>query len=410
MFKLNYGKADSVRLQLTSIGYKPKELIAIAGQKKLLQIYMEPTAYQKDEVVLVSTRANRNTATAYTDLNLETIERRNFGQDIPYMLELEPSVVVTSDAGAGVGYTGIRIRGTDPTRINVTLNGIPVNDSESHGVWWVNMPDLTSSIDNIQIQRGVGTSSNGAAAFGASLNMQTNTLNKKWYVNLVNGYGSFNTWRHSISGGSGLIANRFTVDARLSRISSDGYVDRATSELMSLYVSGAYHGKKTLIRFNVISGLEETYQAWWGTHQDSLKTNRTYNYYTYENEVDHYQQDHYQLIFSHELSNRWNINVNGHYTRGRGYYEQFKDNEDLADYGLANVIQGTDTISSSDIIRRRWLDNHFYGVTFSVNYNTGKRFSATFGGAMNQYLGKHYGEVIDTDFTDYEGFTHRYYE
>lgn len=409
-FDLKYGKADSVKLILSFIGYDEKVISVVAGQKNLNLIYLNPASYQKDEAVVASTRANRNTATAYTDLDSEAIDRRNFGQDIPYLLEMEPSVVVTSDAGAGVGYTGIRIRGTDPTRINVTLNGIPVNDSESHGVWWVNMPDLTSSIDNIQVQRGVGTSSNGAAAFGASLNIQTNTLKRKPYVTLKNGYGSFNTWRHTVAAGTGLIANRFTVDGRFSRITSDGYIDRATSELNSVYISAAYHGKKTLIRFNVISGFEETYQAWWGTPQDSLKTNRTYNYYTYENEVDHYRQDHYQLIFSHELDWNWNFNLNGHYTRGRGYFEQFKEEDNFVNYGLEDIIIENDTVSSSDIIRRRWLDNHFYGFTFSLNYNSGKRFSATFAGAFNQYLGKHYGEVIDTEFTEYEGIEHRYYE
>lgn len=434
-FKINYGKSDSVKLKFTSIGYEDLEAIAVAGEKKLLHIYLSNAKYQKDEAVVVSTRADRTTATAYSDVNLETIKMRNFGQDIPYVLELEPSVVTTSDAGAGVGYTGIRIRGTDPTRINVTLNGIPINDSESHGVFWVNMPDLASSLDNIQVQRGVGTSSNGAAAFGASLNMQTNSLRKKWYVDLTNGYGSFNTWRHTIAGGTGLIADKFTIDGRLSRISSDGYIDRASSSLWSWYGSAAYHGKKTLIRFNILGGRETTYQAWYGTPKARIKgdtselrqyiyrnylsqaeaenllnSDRRYNYYTYENEVDHYQQDHYQLIISHEFDEKWNFNLNGHYTRGKGYYEQQKLKQDLSDYGMDPIVQGTDTISVSDIIRRRWLDNHFYGFTFSVNYRSGKRFFATFGGGWNQYLGKHYGEVIDTEYSDYKGISHRYYE
>ncbi|MBL4587434.1 MAG: TonB-dependent receptor [Flavobacteriales bacterium] len=409
-FKLNYGKKDTVILLLSFIGFDDREIVINSGENKQHSIYLKPATYQKDEAVVAATRANRNTATAYSDIDAATIETRNFGQDIPYLLELEPSVVVTSDAGAGVGYTGIRIRGTDPTRINVTLNGIPVNDSESHGVWWVNMPDLSSSVDNIQVQRGVGTSSNGAAAFGASINMQTNTLKAKPYVTLKNGYGSFNTWRHTIAAGSGLIANRFTLDARVSRISSDGYIDRATSELMSIYASAAYHGKKTLIRFNVISGSEETYQAWYGTPEDSLETNRTYNFYTYENEVDNYRQANYQLLFSHQFDKSWTFNLNGHYTRGKGYFEQFREKDDFVDYGLQNVIIENDTISSADIIRRRWLDNHFYGFTFSLGYNSGKRFSATFGGAWNQYLGKHFGEVIGTEFVEYESIQKRYYE
>jgi len=407
-FDIRYGKSDSVKLELTFIGFIDREIAVVAGQKMLHQIYLTPTAYEKDAVVVSSTRANRNTATAYTDVDLETIERRNFGQDIPILLELEPSVVSTSDAGAGVGYTGIRIRGTDATRINVTLNGIPINDSESHGVFWVNMPDLASSLDNIQVQRGVGTSSNGAAAFGGSINMQTNRFRKEWYVETTNGYGSFNTWRHTVSAGSGLIANKFTVDARFSRISSDGYIDRATSSLWSWYASAAYHGKKTMIRFNVLGGRERTYQSWNGTPEDSLETNRTFNFYDYENEVDNYGQDHYQLIIAHEFDRNWNINVNGHYTRGKGYFEQFRGQDDLADYGLENVIMGDDTITTSDLVLRLWLDNHFYGATFAMNY-TGKKVQATLGGGWNHYIGDHFGEVIQTQFTEYEELGEQYY-
>ena len=407
-FDIRYGKADSVKLNLTFIGFENREVSIVAGQKKLHQIYLTPTSYEKDAVVVSSTRANRNTATAYSDVNLETIERRNFGQDIPVLLELEPSVVSTSDAGAGVGYTGIRIRGSDPTRINVTLNGIPINDSESHGVFWVNMPDLASSLDNIQVQRGVGTSSNGAAAFGASINMQTNTFRKKWYVETTNGYGSFNTWRHTVSAGSGLIANKFTIDGRFSRISSDGYIDRATSSLWSWYGSAAYHGKKTMIRFNALGGRERTYQSWYGTPEDALETNRTFNYYTYENEVDNYGQDHYQLIIAHEFDRNWNFNINGHYTRGKGYFEQYREQDELADYGIEPELVGDSLFTISDVVRRRWLDNHFYGFTYAVNY-TGQKVNLTLGGGWNNYIGDHYGEVIQTQFTEYEEIAQRYY-
>ena len=225
----------------------------------------------------------------------------------------------------------------------------------------------------------------------------------------MNGYGSFNTWRHTISAGSGLIANKFTIDARLSRISSDGYVDRATSSLWSGYGSAAYHGKKTLVKFNVLVGSEETYQSWNGTPEDSLETNRTYNFYTYENEVDRYQQEHYQLVLAHDFDRNWNFNLTGHYTRGRGYFEQFREQDELADYGIEPELIGDSLFTISDLVRRRWLDNHFYGFTFAVNY-TGKRLNATLGGGWNQYLGKHYGEVIQTQFTEYEELSHRYYE
>lgn len=432
-FNINYGKTDSIKLNFSFVGFDDREIEIASSHKNIHQVFLTPTMYEKDAAVVTSTRANRNTATAYTDVNLETIERRNFGQDIPILLELEPSVVSTSDAGAGVGYTGIRVRGSDPTRINVTLNGIPINDSESHGVFWVNMPDLASSLDNIQVQRGVGTSSNGAAAFGASINMQTNTFRKDWYVETMNGYGSFNTWRHTLKAGTGLIADKFTIDGRFSRISSDGYIDRATSSLWSWYGSAAYHGKKTLIRFNVIGGRERTYQAWYGTPearitgnpeelqayidrnflgeadaQNLLNSDRRYNFYTYENEVDNYGQDHYQLIFTHEFDRNWNININGHYTRGKGYFEQFRDKDELADYGIEPELVGDSLFTISDLIRRRWLDNHFYGFTYAVNY-TGKKVQATLGGGWNNYIGDHYGEVIQTEFTEYEEIAQRYY-
>lgn len=409
-FNLNYGKADSVTLIFSSVGYDAMELAVNPSDSAPHQIRMNRASYQQDEVILTASRANRNTATAYSNVDLQEIEARNFGQDVPYILEMEPSVVVTSDAGGGVGYTGIRVRGTDPTRINVTINGIPVNDSESHGVWWVNMPDLASSVDNIQLQRGVGTSGNGAAAFGASLNIQTAGLNKKPYATISNGYGSFNTWKHTVSGGSGLLANRFSLDARLSKVSSDGYIDRAAADLKSFYVSGAFHGNKSLLRVNIFSGVEETYQAWDGVAEDSLTTNRTFNPYTYENEVDHYQQDNYQLIFSQELSSNWNLNVNGHYTRGRGYFEQFKEDDALADYNLEDVMIGGDTITSSDFVRRRWLDNHFYGFTFGLNYSNMKRFTGTIGGGWNQYLGDHYGEVIWAQYASNSDIRDRYYD
>lgn len=409
-FSIRFNAGDSLKLELTSIGYETEFVRVVGGQKNLLKIYLDPANYQKDEVVLSSTRANRNTATAFTNVDLEKIEARNFGQDVPYLLEMEPSVVVTSDAGAGVGYTGIRIRGVDPTRINVTINGVPYNDSESQGTFWVDLPDFASNIDNIQVQRGVGTSSNGGAAFGASLNLSTNKLTIDPYATVINGYGSFNTRRHTISAGSGLLGKYFSIDARLSNIASDGYIDRATSDLKSYYISGAFHGKKSLLRFNMFSGLEETYQAWNGVPEHLLDTNRTFNSATYENEVDHYQQDHYQAIYSQDLGDGFNLNFTGFYSRGRGYFEQFKTQETLTEYGLNDQIIGGDTISTTDLIRRRWLDNHFYGFVFAANYHSGKRLSATIGGGWNQYQGAHYGEVIWAQYASNGAIRHRYYD
>jgi iron complex outermembrane receptor protein len=387
-----------------------------------------------EEVSVSAIRASSKTPTTYSEISEKEIEARNFGQDLPYMLNAMPSTVVTSDAGAGVGYSGIRIRGVDPTRTNVTINGIPVNDSESHGVYWVNMPDLASSVENIQVQRGVGTSSNGASAFGASINIKTNDLNREAYGTLDNSYGSFNTWKNTIKAGTGLVNDKFTFDTRLSRISSGGYIDRAESDLKSYYFSGAWVGKKSMLRATMFTGKEKTYQSWYGTpesvingNQDEinayadrnyifgsdrdnlLTSGRTYNFYTYENEVDNYQQDHYQLHFNHRFKKNISLTSALHYTRGQGYFEQFKQGQDFSDYGFAPLNFANDTVNTTDLIRRRWLDNHFYGGVFSLTYDKGP-FNVIFGGGANNYIGGHYGEVIWAEFSSDSDIRDRYYD
>ncbi len=375
-----------------------------------------------EEVIVSATRANEKTPIAYTNIGIEKIRSKNLGKDIPFLLELTPSLVSTSDAGTGIGYTGFRIRGTDANRTNVTVNGIPLNDAESHSVFWVNMPDFSSSVQNIQIQRGVGTSTNGAAAFGATVNLQTSALNKTPYTEINASVGSFNTWKTAVNVGTGLLKKAFSFDARLSKVASDGYVDRAESDLKSFFVSGAYHNNNTLCRINIFSGSEKTYQAWNGVPKARLDNNtqamqlfaehglmteqelehllnsnsRTYNFYTYKNEVDNYQQTHYQLLFSHKLNSFFSMNLNAHYTIGKGYYEQFKQNEDYADYGLQNPLINGIEIESTDLIRRKWLDNDFYGFTYSLNYQQNK-LNATFGGAWNKYEGEHFGRIVSTD-------------
>lgn len=366
-----------------------------------------------DNVLVKGTRATKNTATTYTNVSKEEIENLNVGQDLPYILRQAPSVLVTSDAGAGIGYTGIRVRGTDPTRVNVTINGIPVNDSESHGVFWVNMPDFASSVENIQLQRGVGTSTNGAGAFGASLNLQTTDLKKDAYGELNGTVGSFNTWKRNVQFGSGLINGKFTVDGRLSRITSDGFIDRATSDLNSYFLSAAYYDKKNILRANVFSGHEITYQAWDAIPQDILESgNRTYNGFTYDNQVDNYQQDHYQLHYSRKLTKNFTFNTALFLTQGEGFFEQFKDGEELADYGLVNeTVADTagNLLTSTDLIRRKWLDNDFYGATYGFNFNKGK-LDATLGGAWAKYDGDHFGEVIWAGFAADGQIRHRYYD
>lgn len=399
---------EKIKIRVSYLGYKTIiEEIEIT-QNTVFNFELERSAIIQDEVIITATRAGEKTPTAFTNVSKKEIREINLGQDIPMLLDATPSVITTSDAGAGIGYTGIRIRGTDMTRINITVNGIPLNDAESHGVFWVNMPDFASSVDDIQIQRGVGTSTNGAAAFGASINMQTLKLNAKPYAEISNSYGSFNTLKHTVSLGTGLLEGKWAVDGRLSKLSTDGYVDRAFSDLKSFYISGSYYGKKSMLKLNVFSGKEYTYQAWNGIPKDSLKTNRTYNSYTYENETDNYQQDHYQLHYSYQLNRNLNFNTALHYTKGSGYYEQFKDSRSFADYKLNDVIIGVDTITETDLIQQKWLDNDFYGITYSLNYDKNK-IRASLGGAWNKYDGDHFGKVIWANFSSNSEINHQWY-
>ena len=364
-----------------------------------------------DEVNVNALRASEKTPMTFTDITEKAIEEQNLGQDLPYLLSTTPSVVTTSDAGAGIGYTGFRVRGSDATRINVTINGIPLNDSESQGVWWVNMPDFASSIENIQIQRGVGSSTNGASAFGATINLKTDGLNSKAYAVTNNTIGSFNTLKNNVEFGTGLINGKFVVDGRLSKISSDGYIDRATSDLKSFYLSGGYYGTDEVLKAIVFSGKERTYQAWNGVPLSYLEDDslRTFNPYIYENEVDNYGQTHYQLHYSKQLNTNTNYNVALHYTKGAGYYEQYKNEEAFDDYGLMDIMFGDTIISETDLVRRRWLDNDFYGSVFSYN-TTYNKIDVTLGGAWNTYKGKHYGEIIWAQYSSDGALGHVYYD
>ncbi len=372
------------------------------------------TAYLKPVEVLAVRAADRAPFTK-TNLNQKDIERNNLGQDLPFLLNQTPSVVINSDAGNGVGYTGIRIRGTDGTRINVTLNGIPYNDAESQGSFFVDLPDFSSSTNSIQVQRGVGTSTNGAGAFGGTINLSTNEINKDFYTELNNSYGSYNTWKNTLKFGSGIIGKHFTIDGRLSHISSDGYIDRAKTNLRSYYASAAYVDEKNSLRFNIFSGKEKTYQAWNGVPENLLKTNRTYNSSgtekegtPYKNETDNYLQTHYQLFYNHQFNNYWKANVATFLTRGKGYYEQYKAAAALSSYGLPDYIKGTDTITETDIIRRLWLDNYFYGSIFSLQHQKNKT-QFTVGGGWTQYDGKHYGNIIRAKEQAAVPLNHRWY-
>ncbi len=353
-----------------------------------------------EPVEVKAIRAGENSPFTKTNLTKKQIEKVNLGQDLPFILNQTPSAVINSDAGNGVGYTGIRIRGSDASRINVTLNGVPFNDAESQGTFFVDLPDFSSSVGSIQVQRGVGTSSNGAGAFGASINISTNEPNLKPYAEFNNSYGSFNTWKNTFKVGSGLVGDHFTTDFRLSQITSDGYIDRANSDLKSYYFSTAYLGKTNSIRFNMFSGKEKTYQAWYGVTDVDLKNNRTINYAgmerpgePYDNETDNYKQDHYQLFYNQDITKRLKFSTGLFLISGKGYYEQYKADEAYADYGLQEPVYGTDIITNTDLVRRLWLDNDFYGNISSLQYKDDQS-QITLGGGWNRYKGNHYGDVI----------------
>lgn len=401
-------------LQVSFVGYRTYEQNIDLRQDIVLDIQLAPAAVWSREVDVFGTRLYPITKTVVSKKDLAP---QNLGQDLPILLNFTPSMVTTSDAGAGIGYTGMRIRGSDPTRINVTINDVPLNDAESQGVWWVNMPDFASSVSQIQIQRGVGTSVNGAGAFGASVNITTLTPEDKASAEITNGFGSFNTWRHNVTVHSGLINGRFKMTGRLSKISSDGFIDRAFSDLKSFYLSGMYLTGKGSLTANIWSGKEQTYQAWYGVPEEELrKGNRRFNSQTYDNETDNYQQDHYQLIWQTDIGRGWSWKSTLHYTRGRGYYEQYRPDDRLSRYLIAPVQIGNQTITRSDLIRRRWLDNHFYGITWQLNYQSPElRADAPvldfqFGGAANRYQGKHFGEVIWARFAGNSNIRHRYYD
>lgn len=419
-YQLTDVKAGKYTLTVSFIGYETQQrTIEIKGDE-VIDFAMAPSAYLADEVVVMATRATEKSATTYKNVTKSEIAANNFGQDLPFIINNTPGVVVTSDAGAGVGYTGIRIRGSDATRVNVTVNGIPLNDSESQGSFWVNMPDFASSVESIQIQRGVGTSTNGAGAFGGSLNIQTSAPELTPYAEVNNTYGSFNTLKNTVKIGTGLLNNKFSFDGRLSRIQSDGFIDRGASLLKSYFLSGAYHGKTDLLRINVFSGSERTYQSWNGIPESRLKgdvkgmedyidrnelspedaanllnsDSRKYNSFLYKDQTDNYWQDHYQLLYAKQFNDKFSFNGALHYTYGRGYYEEYKTGQDFVNYGLPNPIINGQPVTSTDLIRRRWLNNDFYGATYAFNYKAASNLNITLGGAYNQYRGQHYGQVI----------------
>jgi len=356
------------------------------------------------EVIVNATRAGEHSPLAYVTIGNEALKNQNTGQDIPYILGLTPSLVETSEAGTGIGYTSLRIRGTDASRINVTIDGIPLNDPESQQVFWVDLPDLASSTDNIQVQRGAGTSSNGAAAFGATISIQTKSPENEPFAQISTSYGSYNTYKNTVTAATGLLANKFAFMLRLSQLHSDGYVRRTWSDHKSAYLSGIYRSGRSRLQANIILGEEHTGISWWGVPKEMLSVDRRYNpagEYTdengitkfYDNESDNYFQNHYQLLYSLRINESLNFNAALHYTTGKGYYEEYKDDDTLSGYGLPNITIGDSTISLTDLIRRKWMKNDFSGLVWSLKYKRDK-LEAVIGGGANYYYGDHFGRII----------------
>ena len=366
-------------------------------------IKTDSTATQNlDEVLVKAVRVKSNAPITHSNISKKDIEKRNLGQDIPILLNYLPSVVSSSDAGSGIGYTYLRVRGSDATRINVTINGIPYNDAESQGTFWVNLGDFASSVESLQLQRGVGTSTNGSAAFGASLNILTDAISKEAGGEISNSFGSFGTQKHTVKFTTGLLDDHFEFAGRLSKIYSDGYVDRAFTNLRSYYLQGNYVDDNTIVKAITFGGKEKTYQSWYGLDQSQLEEDRTQNPYTYDNETDNYWQDHYQLHWNESLNSYWSTNIGLNYTRGKGYFEQFKDNRDAADYN--NLIN-----DGSDVIVRRWLDNDFYVVNASATYDK-NGLEIISGISYSDYTNDHYGEVIwGSDLASGTAIRDRYY-
>ena len=363
-----------------------------------------------EQVYLNGVRVAADSPITHSNLTKQDLAKRNLGQDIPVLLNYLPGVVTTSDAGAGVGYTGIRVRGSDATRVNVTINGIPYNDSESQGTFWVNLPDFASSIESLQLQRGVGSSTNGSGSFGASLNIDTDRSSKDAYAQIANSYGSFDTRKHSVKFSTGLLNDRVEISGRVSNITSDGYIDRASSDLKSYFLQGSYKTDNTFIKALVFGGREVTYQSWFGIDEQTLSTNPTFNpagMYSdedgtvrfHQNQVDDYDQDHYQLIWNERYNNNWSTSATLNYTKGSGFFEEYKEDASLDFHGLLPITIDGETSAESDLVRRRWLENNFYALSANANYKD-ENWDTTTGVFYSYYQGLHFGEVIwATNFT-----------
>jgi len=412
-----------------------RALVMIFVTPSLAQTTVVPDSIpeiQLEEVKLAGLRVDEDQPFAFSNVDEEDLASRNLGQDLPILLNYLPGVVTTSDAGAGIGYTGIRVRGSDATRVNVTINGIPYNDSESQGVYWVNMPDFASSVSSLQIQRGVGTSTNGSGAFGASINLLTEEVSPMAYAEIANTVGSFNSLKHTLKFSTGLLNDHFELSGRLSKITSDGYVDRASSDLKSYFLQAAFQDENTLIKALAFGGHEITYQSWFGLDANTLKTNRRYNpageIYDnngnleghYDNQVDNYRQDHYQFHWNQKIDAYTSLSLGLNYTYGRGYYEEYKDlwfeqkinfsfDNNFSYLGLQPINIGGTTVDTTENIVQKWLDNDYYVATFSLNKQKGNT-EWNLGVLYSSYVGDHFGALIFADYASGVQPGHRFYE
>ena len=386
---------------------KKKQILAVAlmgvGMVAVAQTSVTDTV-ALSEIEVLATRASSNTPVAFTNMSKKQIEAVNNGKDIPFLLANTPSVLTTSDAGAGVGYSSMRVRGTDATRINITVNDIPMNDAESHSIYWVNTPDFASSLQDIQVQRGVGTSTNGSGAFGASVIMLTQRFSSTAYGEISGSYGSFNTQKETVKLGTGLMGDHWAMDARFSHIASDGYRDRASSKLLSYYAQLGYFGGGTALRFITFGGKETTYHAWDGISRSDLTENRTYNpngeikrdgkvIGFYDDQTDNYRQTHYQLIWDQGFGANWHWNLGLHYTDGFGFYQEYKNARTLQEYKLEPFYIGETKVKKSSLVRKKNVDSGFGGAVFSLTYSK-DALNTTFGGSFNSYANDHYGNVL----------------
>ena len=403
-FRFENIQEGSYTLEATYVGFKVYETIVNINKDIKIKIAMTMDSMMEDEIIVSASRIGQKTPLTYSEISSNELKKSNQGSDLPYLLQNTPSLIVTSDAGAGVGYTSMRVRGSDLTRINVTLNGVPINDAESNLVYFVDLPDLASSVDNIQIQRGVGNSSNGAAAFGASINIKTDEQTTDAFARLSSSIGSFNTLKNTINFSTGRNKSGFNFNGRISKINSEGYIDRAYSDLFSYQLSASWSNENNFVKFMIMNGKEQTYQAWNGCPKDSIATNPTFNpagmMYDkdgnfigyYENEIDKYNQTYYQLHYAHSFSQNLILTASAFLTTGKGYYENYKNDKKLSSYGLQPIIIGDTIINRLNLVQQKWLDNNFYGLNINLNHKINK-FDINYGGSWNKYAGDHYGII-----------------